>query len=321
MTAMINQWNGRLSQDLPKAEPALFTQTVPRHLVHRTAGSEVFVTGLRVTGHNTFEVGARWPGSHSFYGPITRDSHDPMLLVECLRQAGLLIAHVAFEVPIDFMFITHEKRFAVLPAGLRTAGTQPVDILINVTAHDIRRRGRGFAGMLFEYRCFRDGMPIARAAIRWSCVSAAGYARLRGEHLNATSPPVTGCRMVTPELVGRRHRRDVVIAHEPERRRAWRVRLDPDHPVIFDHSVDHVPGMAAVEAARQAALIVVGRPHALPVAGDFSLHRYVEFDEPCLVHANLDDGIEGGLAVVRVVLEQGGHTAAEGTLEMLLSGA
>jgi hypothetical protein len=294
----------------------LFQQTVPRHLVHRMSTSEVFVTDLRVTGYNTFQVSARWPGIHSFYRPTTRFSHDPVLYLECLRQAGLLIAHVAFDVPEDFKFITHEKRFDISTDGLRTNGLRPVDVLITVTAHDIRRRGKGFAGMLFEYKCFRDGVQVGSAAIRWSCVSSAGYARLRGEHWNVTPGPVDGYRAVPAHVVGRRDERDVFLA-ECDDDRGWLLRLDPRHPVVFDHPVDHVPGMAAVEAARQAALIVLGQPQALPLRGDFALQRYVEFDKPCLVIADADRTIDDRTTRIRVTLEQDGHTAAHGTLDML----
>lgn len=318
MTTMLNPETGPVRGCLPGAEPVLFQQTVPRHLVHRTAGSDVFVTDLRVTGYNSFDVAARWPGDHEFYGPATPGTHDPILLVECLRQAGLLIAHVAFGVPLDHMFITHEKRFAVSPAGLRTNGTDPVEILISVTARDIRRRGGGFAGMVFDYRCLRDGVPIATGAIRWSCVSAAGYARLRGDRVNAVAPAVGRDGAVRPELVGRRDVRDVLLAEVPGRTgRGWQLRLEPGHSVIFDHSVDHAPGMAVLEAARQAALIVTGQPRMLPVGGDFSFRHYVEFDAPCLVLAELEGETGGGIAVVRTVLEQEGHVAAEGTLELM----
>jgi len=317
MTTMINPQQGLLSRCLPGAEPVLFTQTVPRHLVHRESASEVFITDLRVTGFNTFLVGTRWPGSHSFYGPTTRHSHDPMLLLESLRQAGLLIAHVAFEVPIDHKFITHEKRFDIAPEGLRTNGSKPVDVLVEVTAQDIRRRGRGFAGMLFEYRCLRDGREIATAAIRWSCVSAAGYARLRGDHHEVEPGSIGDSPGVAPALVGRGSARDVMISDTPGGE-GFVLRLDPTHPVVFDHPVDHVPGMAAVEAARQAAMVLLGQSRALPIRGDLALSHYVEFDRPCLIRVEPDGASTvAGASVVRVVLEQDGHVAASGTLELL----
>ncbi|WP_281275492.1 AfsA-related hotdog domain-containing protein [Saccharothrix australiensis] len=33
---------------------------------------------------------------------------------------------------------------------------------------------------------------------------------------------------------------------------SWLPRVDRRHPVLFDHPVDHVPGMALQEAGRQA---------------------------------------------------------------------
>src|SRR6266498_4055250 len=115
MTTMINPQMGPLSEGLPSAEPALFEQTVPPELVHRVTNQDVFVTQLRVLGHNTFQVGVRLPVSHIFYGPATPDTHDPLLFLEGMRQAVLLIAHVAFAIPSEFKFITHEKEFSISP--------------------------------------------------------------------------------------------------------------------------------------------------------------------------------------------------------------
>jgi hypothetical protein len=320
MTTMIDPQKGNVPTGLPGAEQVLFQQAVPRHLVHRISNTEVFVTGLRVTGFNSFEVAARWPASHGFYGPAAGETHDPVLLLECLRQAGLLIAHVAFAVPADHMFVTHEKTFEVDPAGLRTDGAQPVDVTIDVTAHDVRKRGKGFAGMLFEYRCLRGGVEIATASIRWSCVSAAGYARLRGRYLRAEPLAFDGSGPVPPEPVGRCDSVDVVLAEEPDRP-GWVLRLDPSHPVIFDHPIDHAPGMALVEAARQAARLTIGAPGALPVGGTLSFRHYVEFETPCHVSAEVEQDPENGTTTrVRVLFEQDGHVAAEARLEMLVAG-
>ena len=316
MTTMIDPQKGPLSEGLPNAEPMLFQQTVPPRLVRRTNSPDVFVTDLRVTGFNTFQVGVRWPAAHNFYGPTTHHGHDPLLFLESVRQAGLLIAHVAFEIPTEFKFITHEKQFGISPAGLRTSGGEAVDTVITVTAHDIRRRGRGFAGMRFEFTCTRDGEPIGTAAYRWSCVSAAGYARLRGEHRTAAPASRAGLDLVAPRLIGRRDPIDVMLANRTAGP-GWELCIDPNHPVVFDHPIDHVPGNAAIEAARQAALLVFGRPTALPVEGEFSFQHYLEFDSPCLVFAALDGISATGASTARIVLEQDGHTAAEGSFGLL----
>jgi hypothetical protein len=319
MTTMIDPQKGPLSEDLPNAEPMLFQQTVPPRLVRRTHSPDVFVTDLRVTGFNTFQVGVRWPAAHSFYGPTTQHAHDPLMFLEGVRQAGLLIAHVAFEIPTEFKFITHDKQFAISPDGLRTSGTEPVDTVITVTAHDIRRRGRGFAGMRFEFSCTRDGEQIGTAAYRWSCVSSAGYTRLRRERRTAAPVSRAGLDLVAPRLIGRRDPIDVMLVNRPTGP-GWELLIDPDHPVVFDHPIDHVPGNAAIEAARQAALLALGQPAALPVEGDFSFQHYLEFDSPCLVFAELDGSSATGVSTVRIVLEQDGHTAAEGSFGLRCCG-
>jgi hypothetical protein len=294
----------------------LFQQLVPPRLVRRVCSPDVFVTDLRVTDFNTFQVGVRWPAAHGFYGPITHRSHDPLLFLESLRQAGLLIAHVAFDIPAEFKFITHEKEFDISPAGLRTNDDRPVDLVITVTAHDIRRRGKGFAGMRFEFVCFRDGVQVGTAAYRWSCVSAAGYARLRGVHRDAVPALDDGCVPVRPELVGRRESIDVMLATVPGSP-GWLLRIDPDHPVVYDHPIDHVPGNGAIEVARQAALLVLGQPNALPIRGEFAFLHYIEFDKPCTVLGEVERTGADRATAVRILLEQDGHTAGQGVLELV----
>lgn len=77
---------------------------------------------------------------------------------------------------------------------------------------------------------------------------------------------------------------DVVLspAGEPHR---WQLRLDTRHPVLFDHMVDHVPGMVLLEAARQAATATLGHA-SLPLAVTSQFQRYVELDAPCLIEAH-----------------------------------
>jgi hypothetical protein len=279
------------------------------------SSSDVFVTGLQKLGDDTFLLGIRWPATHIFYGPTTPDTHDPLLCLESMRQAVLVIAHVAFDIPTEFKFITHRKQFNFSPDGLRTAGTRPVDILVVATARDIRRRGRGVAGMLVELTGYRHGVQIGTAAYRWSTVTPAAYTRLRGEHTTATPTPRTGLAIVAPHLVGRQDEIDVMLSTTPHRR-TWELHIAPEHPVLFDHRIDHVPGNGAIEAARQAALLILGQPSALPTKGDITFHRYIEFNKSCLVSANRLANTDDHTAAVHIHMEQNGNTSAEGTIEL-----
>lgn len=83
------------------------------------------------------------------------------------------------------------------------------------------------------------------------------------------------------------------------------LRVDPTHPVLFDHAVDHVPGMLLLEAARQAAHSVGdGASAVIGMRTDFA--RYVELDAPAVVLAGepVRDGT--GRRRVDVSIEQHG---------------
>lgn len=71
---------------------------------------------------------------------------------------------------------------------------------------------------------------------------------------------------------------------------------DPDDPILFDHAVDHVPGMVLMEAV----LELVALDDAAPVIGLTAMDSFVEFDRPCrLVPQRVGSGIS-------VALEQEG---------------
>jgi hypothetical protein len=303
--------------ELPPARSVDFQQTIPRNLVHRAAVSEVFVTDLNILGEGLFEIGAQWPRRHSFFGPLTPASHDPLLYAETVRQAGLLIAHRGYGVPMGHSFLSDWKAYEVSQEGLATVG-RPVDVVLRATARDVQLRGKNVAGMRFDFDCFRDGRHIGTASDRWRCVSSAVYRRVRGEHFAATPFQASMPSPVEPALVGRDSAEDVLVG-ETSVPGGLALRFDPDHAVLFDHVVDHIPAMVLAEAARQAALLKVGDPAALPVRAEFDYESYVEFDADCLVTAEEVEVAADGARVVRVVFEQNGTTAAVGTLAMRLS--
>jgi hypothetical protein len=283
--------------------------------VRRTHQSDVFVTNLRVTGVDTFEVSARLPATHSFYGPVRPGLHDPLLLLEAVRESILLVGHFAYEIPREYKWVTHTKRFHFDPAGLLNDGDAPVEVTILLSHHDIKRRGRRPAAMRTEVECFRAGVRIGTAEYDWSVVSGPAYKKLRGRYADAEPAMPQDVTVVAPERVGRVDEMDVLLAERPGGA-GWQVRVDPAHPVIYDHSVDHVPGNAVAELVRQAALLVTGRPDALPVGGDFAFSHYLEFDTPCLVSAKVVGEDSEGRTGVRFLVEQNGGPSVEGVLEL-----
>ena len=308
MTTMIGQ-GSHLPDLLAGVAPVSFQQTVPRRLVHRAAVSEVFITDVQVADERTSHIGAQWPRAHSFFGP-TAQLHDPTLLAETIRQAGLVVAHRLFDVPADAVFVLLELTHDISERGLRV-GPGPVNLTLVGRAADIRKRKSSVAGMSMTFDCYRDGERIGGGDVRWRSVSPASYARLRGDHHNAAHTSAIQPAPVAPHLVGRHHESDVVLGASPLPD-TWLLRVDTDHPVLFDHLVDHVPGMMVVEAARQAARLLTGRADLVPACAAFTFARYIELDEPCIVRAERCLGDS-----VNVVFEQSGSVVVTAALKPL----
>ncbi|MER6632394.1 ScbA/BarX family gamma-butyrolactone biosynthesis protein [Streptomyces sp. NPDC000987] len=285
----------------------LFLQSVPRAVVHRAAVSEVLVTGIREASDDHFLVGVQWPRSHSYYGRVAGRWHDPMLLGESIRQALLAVSHLAYEVPFGHRFLSSSLSYGMESDGALLA-ERPADVLLDVRCRNVRRRGRNIAAMDLDVDCLRDGIRVGSGAIAAQCVAETAYRRLRGERAHNV-PGLPTSEPVAPQQVGRTSAFDVVLG-VTNMERVWTLRYDRDHPVLFDHPVDHVPGMVLMEAARQASLAVLGRPGGLIVACDSTYRKYVEFDSTCLVTATPQPAREEGVRTVSVSFNQGGATVA-----------
>ena len=260
-------------------EQELFEQSLPRRLVHRAAVSEVLLTGFQPDG-DSFRVGAQWPRGHSYYGAVAGRWHDPMLFAEAVRQVGLFLAHEELGVPFGSHFVTDSTSFEMTEEGARLADG-PANIVLEVTFGDVMRRRGTVTAYAYHVTAYRDGERIGAGHLSAQVIADRIYQRLRGDRLGAR-PPGTVPAAVNPQLVGRGVGFDVVLAPAPTGATPM-LRVDPRHPVLFDHPVDHVPGMVLLEAARQTALAELGCPEGLLTACAASFSRYVEFDSPCLI--------------------------------------
>ena len=92
-----------------------FGGPVERSLVHRHATSEVFVTDHVALADHRIAVAARLPSDHRYFTdePPAPALVDPMLLLECSRQAGTLVAHRHLGVPADTAFLISEWAIAL----------------------------------------------------------------------------------------------------------------------------------------------------------------------------------------------------------------
>ncbi|MEX1659182.1 ScbA/BarX family gamma-butyrolactone biosynthesis protein [Streptomyces pseudovenezuelae] len=288
-------------KDAALARPS-WTTTVPREFVHRASIAEVMLTGWERVDDHRFTVTAQWPRRHSFFAGFD-GFHDPLIAAETIRQTAILLAHTEFGVPLGYHFLMAGLSVSVQPEHFRIGWT-PASLELDVSCTNVKRRRNAFAGCDVNVKIYRDGSLAATGGGAVTCIDPKVYARLRAAKLlDSQRPralPLTAPE--APQTVGRMSPVDVVLSPVGEPGR-WQLRVDIRHPVLFDHPVDHVPGMLLLEAARQATAATLGRA-SLPVAFTIEFTRYVELDVPCTVEALRIPASRSGEETVLVTAKQ-----------------
>lgn len=282
------QSGGGLDPDRACTLPfASLTTTVPKELVHRASLAEVMLTDWARREEHRFSVAAQWPRGHSFFATVD-GCHDPLIAAETIRQAGILLAHAEYGVPLGHHFLVSDLDVAVRPEHVRV-GWAPASLELDVRCSGVKQRGGAVTGFRTEVAIHRDGALAATGGGTLACITPRVYQRLRAARRPAGAGP-QGPAVIAltapepPQRVGRMSPTDVVLSPTGAPNR-WQLRVDTRHPVLFDHQVDHVPGMVLLEAARQAATATLGHA-SLPLAVTSQFQRYVELDAPCLIEAH-----------------------------------
>ncbi|MEU6556294.1 ScbA/BarX family gamma-butyrolactone biosynthesis protein [Streptomyces sp. NPDC046915] len=289
---------------------------VTRQYVHKTAASEVLLTGLSPTGADRYHITARWPSEHPFYGPQS-GFHDPLLIAESVRQTVPLLSHVAYGVPFGHRQTWSSFRYEVDPVALTFTGAD-AHIDMRTTCSEVIRRGGRLSSLRMQVDLFIDGRPLGVAESRFCSLPPAVYRRLRGpyadtaqaaRHTLPLAPPMA------PARVARTHPADVVLSPTPSPLRT-QLRTDLSHPILFDHPVDHAPGMLLLEAARQTAHATVHPRPMLATGLDAVFTQYVEFDAPCWIDHAPTPTPANGPALVRMEATQNDTSAFAATVAM-----
>ncbi|WP_051840609.1 AfsA-related hotdog domain-containing protein [Streptomyces sp. NRRL F-5126] len=283
---------------LPGAANLEFMRTVDRSLLHRWALSEVFLTDARKTGDEEFLAAAQLPPLHAYYtGHTSRlGSPDPMLLLECCRQAETYGGHEYAGVSRSSKFLL--RNWTMELPGLLTVPRQerPGELRIAVRTSnrrgspgDVRRLTFGI-DMKLAQRC----LGFVRMDVGYIPAEVYDTVRMQGRNRPLVSfqdLPVQSSS-VDPHLVGRSDPANVVLASATvgSDNASATVRVPLDNRSMFDHGQDHLPGMVLMEAARQLCLLGVSdlwgaSANRSTAAGfDFSFTRYAELDAPLRVH-------------------------------------
>lgn len=304
-----------------------FTRTLPRTLVHRAALAEVFLTDAERHGENDALLAAQLPRRHAFYddtlGPRTH--HDPFLLLEACRQAIFVVAHRYLDVPLGHKFVLRGTEFEVTDPDALAHGDTPAEAVLGARIEHRFRDRSGVTGLRLRFEVTVDGREAMLARIAYSWMPPKVWTRLRAGQRDALGlsglPVALPVPRIEPALVGRRDPANVVISPPGttgDGGRTARLAVDTAHPALFDHWVDHVPGMLELEALRQLAVVAavgagtVRTPAALPVGLSARFRRFAELDLPLECRtAPAPPGTE-----IECSLHQRGALAAEARLRL-----
>ncbi len=261
---------------------------------------------VRACGDGEFTAAAAWPRSHPTFPRGRDDRHSPLVLVETVRQLGIYLPLRYYGVAATTQFLIRDVSFTIDPAAEPRAGHGSTEITCLVSVVHVRTGPGGVPrSMRMRVRFEAGGVPFASAEGSARFLGAAEYAALRGDLAEQTCPARQLGRpdhvsldVASPSDVVIGLKRDVLVL-DP---------ADPRHPFLFDHGTDHVPGMALLEAARQAASMRSARQLVRPLAGRLKALRFTEH-APL---ARVECALYSNICVFR--FRQGGAHTAVGVL-------
>jgi 2-oxo-3-(phosphooxy)propyl 3-oxoalkanoate synthase len=259
-------------------EPTL----TPMVLTHRTSTQDTFATTWTSVGEHHFRVRILLPNDHPFFTPSPGGYHDPLLIVEAMRQASIMVGHAGHGIPMDNHFILSGIEFACRPEYLGV-GSGPTELELDVVLSHLEYSAGRPSFLHYNWVLWRCSDIVATGVAPTHFISPRAYHRLRN---GQTTPgkDISPGPVLAPRAVGREHAQDVLLA-PGDQPHQWRLAVDTCHPTLFQRPNDHIPGMVLLEAARQAAYTLLSPAPFVPSAGRITFQRYVEFDSPCLITA------------------------------------
>jgi 2-oxo-3-(phosphooxy)propyl 3-oxoalkanoate synthase len=262
-----------------------YSQTIARELVHKRSIAEVLITSVSTTP-TTWICHAQLPRQHSFHTDTTgaqRAYHDPLLVLEAFRQAGMAATHAAYDVPLDARYTARYYELSILDLATLKCGPQVLDLELSFAVrNEFRRGGDGpLQGLDIAAVVTHEGQKVMELSGGIGWMSLAKWEAFRGGASWDAGPQASPA---DPQIVGRARSENVVIG-EPVPlgggAASAPIVVDVSHPTIFDHPLDHLPGGLMVEACRQLSLAVMGSGSATVIGPAWlrcDFHSFTELD-------------------------------------------
>ncbi|MDJ0396227.1 AfsA-related hotdog domain-containing protein [Rhodococcus sp. G-MC3] len=282
------------SDMIVEQRPLTDHSSIDRRLVHRSALSEVFLTDAVAEDSLTYIVAAQLPPSHAYFTDhlSRRGGIDPLLLLECCRQAETYVSHRYLDVPLGYNFILASWSMSFENLHYRNRIEQCVSLRLSVHAEVPRYIAGQLRSVTFRIEISTaTAVRLGTVTMKVKYTSKEVYRALR-ESRRGSAPKMNtelpGARhgVVEAVTVGRLSAQNVVLSdlrHTPNGIKA-QVRPAFDNPSFFDHPQDHVPAMVTVEAVRQLALLALADEcglsamHTQVSAIEGTFYDYIELD-------------------------------------------
>lgn len=175
-----------------------FVRSVDRRLLHRRALSEVFLTDTAAVDGQRFLAGAQLPSSHAYF--TDHPGHtavDPVLLLECARQAETYGAHRHLGVDDGTTFVLQSWSMR-LPGLFTVRSGDPAELTMEVTTDRPADASAPARSVTYGIRFLIAGHEMGEARMTVGHLSSAAYSFVRSKRRG--SPPVSSDDVPAPYL-------------------------------------------------------------------------------------------------------------------------
>ncbi|GAB3295439.1 AfsA-related hotdog domain-containing protein [Pseudoclavibacter terrae] len=250
----------------PKGAP----MRVSRELVHKDSEESMLIATMDEVSPDEYlaRLRATPPVVQAADTRTTAVSSPTLLGLEITRQLGLLMGHRAGGIPLDWAFLLNELSFQGSDAFALGIAANAAAMTASVRISSARVR----AGRCDEMTAFAvfevDHDVVAEGSGSFRCVPRRTYSALRRRQLRAPHPRPSNGALAEVSVHGL----------DLQAHLGW----PSANRLIFDHEVDHVPGLLFAQAGIEAHEHLTGTP---PQEVALECPRFAEIGEVVSISA------------------------------------